>query len=370
MGLLQSISLYLGLSIIIVILLFAAGVILFVLANRKKASMSEVYYDSFDKHDTMEYLKFDEIISSDPKEPLKGAGVMVINQRTFVAALNVVGYNFFTASYDTQVNTINATISLFDSLENPISLRQTVKAINISHNIEVFEKEAARIEKEINEATRDKQILLDDAADYIDTDPDRAESYMDDAQMRQLEIDRKTRQLAEAREMIRYMRRISTDSGDTQKVQTLLYSYVYDNTKFTTQLSKEEIYMQAMSELENTASSLISNLYRCGCTARRCSAEELVDLMRRHMHPATGDDYQISELFHSDLGALFVTSDSLLQTVKEQMEQDAYRARLDEMYEQIHEAEKRMKLQAERADEDRLAKTRAMAQPMIHIETE
>lgn len=48
---------------------------------------------------------------------------MVIDKNTFVSAISVTGYPFFRASYDTQVNTINAFISMMDSLEDPISLK-------------------------------------------------------------------------------------------------------------------------------------------------------------------------------------------------------------------------------------------------------
>ena len=367
MTFLNQVTVYLGLSILLIVLMGVAGVVVFILANRKKKSVFEVYYDSFDRHDSMEYLKFDEIISSDKDEPLKGAGVMVIDQRTFVAALNVTGYNFFSSSYDTQKNTINATISMMDSLEHPISLRQSVKAINISHNIEVFEREASAMETQIRELNNRIQGLIEDSEDYVDSNPELSDEYALEADKLMREMERKNRQLGEAHEMIRYMKDISTDSGDTQKVQTLIFTYKYDTTQFTNQLTKEEIYYQAMIELNSIATSLTSNLFRCGCTARRCTAEELVDMMRRHMHPATSDDVSVEELFHSDIGALFVTSDSLLQVVKEQMTEEAYEKQIEEIYARIEEERKRNTLQSERQEADRMAVTRKMAAKQIHI---
>ncbi len=354
-------------SMVLIVLMFIGIVVIFILSRRKKTSIYEVNYENFERHDSMEYLKFDEIISSDEDEPMKGAGVMVINQRTFVAAISVTGYNFFSASYDTQVNTINAAISLMDSLEHPISLRQTVKAINISHNIEVFEQESVRISEEIDELSRQAKTLLQDAEDYIDKDPQRSEEYVEESEKISKQIERKSRQLNEANEMVRYMHEISTESGDTQKVQNVIFTYQYDNTQFTNQLSKEEIYTQAMMELSSIAASLISSLYRCGCSARRCSAEELVDLMRRHMHPVTGDDDSIEDLFHSDLSSLFVTSDSLFRVVKEQMTEEACKEQIKAYKKKIEEETMRQRLADQRLEEDRLLVTRQIAAKEIRI---
>jgi len=367
MQLLNKISMFMTLSMVMLVLIFIAGAVIFVMVSRKKVSLSEVYYDDFERHDVMEYVKFDEIISSEPEEPLKGAGVMVVDHRTFVGILNVVGYNFFSASYDSQVNTINATISFFDSLESPISLRQSVKAIDITYNIEAHTVEARRLAEEITAISRKIQNLMDDAEDYLDVNPLLAHEYMDQVQVLKAEQERKNRQLGEAEELIRYMNRISTQSGDTQKVQNIVFSYTYDGTQFTSALTKEEVYNEAFNQLENIASSLISSLYRCGCTARRCSAEEIVDLMRRHMHPATGDDYSVQDLFNSSLGALFVTSDSMLQFVKDKMTEDAYRREIEAMNMKIEEAMKVQSLMAERAEAERLAVTEAMVRPDIVI---
>lgn len=367
MAILHTITVYMAVSLVLLILLMIAALAAFVIISRRKSSITEVYYDSFERHDSMEYLKFDEIISSDPKEPLKGAGMMVVNQRTFVGAISVVGYNFFSASYDSQVNTINATISLMDSLETPISLRQTVKAININHNIDEFKIQAERLETEIKKMQMELEDLLIEAEDYLDENPEISRQLLDDAKKVENVIARKRRQHEEASEMINYMTEISTSSGDSQKVQNILFSYTYDGTQFTTQLTKEEIYAQAMQELSNIASSLCSSLYRCGCSARRCSAEELVDLMRRHMHPVTSDDYSVQDLFNSNLGALFVTSDSLLSVVKEQMTEEAYEKKLQAVEAEIAEIEKRNMLLNERAEADRLAATRTMAGSQIHI---
>lgn len=351
---LSKVTTYMLMTLILLLLILIIGVVLFILINRKKTSISEVYYDSFDRHDSLEYMKFDSIISSTPNDPLKGMGIMVVNKRTFVAAVAVTGYNFFTASYDTQVNTINAFISFMDTLEKPISLRQTVKAINISYNIEAHNKEIKRLTDEVSQLQFQIQNLIDDAEDHLDLNPALSDEYMDKAEELKKIMQRKSHQLEEAKEMVAYMKEISIESGDNQKVQHILFSYTYDGTQFTTQLSQEEICLEAITELSSKASSIISHVYRFGGSAKVETAEGLTELNYRHMHPVTSDEVSLKELLDSGIGALFVTSDSLFETIKEQLTKEQLEKRLKIAQQKLAEKEKRTHLMSNRAEQDRL----------------
>lgn len=365
---LSQVTFYMAITLILLLLIFVIGVVLFILINRKKTSISEVYYDSFDRHDSLEYLKYDSIISSQPDEPLGGMGVMVVDKYTFVAAISVTGYNFFTASYDTQVNTINAYISMMDALESPISLRQTVKAINVSYNIDQHNEKVKKITNEIADLEFQIQTLISDAEDYLDINPVLSEEYIDKAEDLKALMQRKQRQLDEAKEMVEYMKSISVESGDNQKVQHILFSYTYDGTKFTTQLTQEEIYLEAITSLSNMASNLISFVYRFGGSAKCETAEGLAELNYRHMHPVTSDEVPLKELLNSDLDALFVTSDSLFETIKEKMTMEALQKKLKIKQQELAEKEKRQMLMSERAEMDRLAALSDAAKTQVVID--
>lgn len=365
MAFLSQVSFYMLVTLILLIFIMVTGFMLFVLINRRKTSISEVNYDTFERRDSLEYLKFDSIISSKPEDPLNGLGVMVVNQRTFVSAIAVTGYNFFSANYDTQVNTINAFISMMDTLERPISLRQTVKAINISYNISEHEKVIGEFEKEIKDLEFQIQNLIDDAEDYLDQNPELSDEYIDQAEELKFIMERKQRQLEEAREMVSYMTAISTDSGDNQKVQHILFSYTYDGSQFTTQLSQDEIYLEAFTELNNMASNLISHVYRFGGSAKPETAEGLVDLNYRHMHPATSDEVPLKELMDSDINALFVTSESLLDVMREKLTTEALDKRLKIAQQNLAEQKKKRILMSERAETDRLDAVKNAAENQV-----
>ena len=183
-------------------------------------------------------------------------------------------------------------------------------------------------------------------------------------------MQRKQRQLDETQEMIDYMTSISVDSGDTKKVQNIVFSYTYDGSQFTTQLSQEEICMEAFTKLTSKASNLISSIYRTGGSAKVETAEGLADLFYRHMHPVTSDEVSIKELLESDLDSLFVTSDSLLDIIREKLTSEQLTEMMNVLQQELAEKEKRQRLMSERAEMDRVEALTEIAKSQISPSTE
>ena len=259
---------------------------------------------------------------------------------------------------------------MMDSLEDPISLRQTVKAIDISHNIDEHKKLVDKFQKEIRDLDFQIQTLIDDAEDYLDENPELSAEYVDRAETLRASMQRKQRQLDETQEMIDYMTSISVDSGDTKKVQNIVFSYTYDGSQFTTQLSQEEICMEAFTKLTSKASNLISSIYRTGGSAKVETAEGLADLFYRHMHPVTSDEVSIKELLESDLDSLFVTSDSLLDIIREKLTSEQLTEMMNVLQQELAEKEKRQRLMSERAEMDRVEALTEIAKSQISPSTE
>ena len=365
-NILSAVQGYLVTAFILFLLIIIVGILLYAMSFRKKHSITEINYDSFNRNDSMDYLKFDKIISSEEgSDYLKGAGAIVVNKRTFVAAVSVVGYNFYSADYETQLSTINAMISFMNSLEFPISLRQTVKQIDISYNIEKHEELAKSFREQITDKEHYIRDLLSEADDNIDENPAFTENCIQKAEDEERVLIRLKHQLSETNALIAYMKSISSESGDMQKVQTILYSYTYDASRFTTFLSEEEIETIAMQELENRASQITSSLFRMGCSGKRCSAMELVDLLRRHTHPLTADDISVQDLFQSELNSLFVTSESILDVVKDKIGMEEYTKQLELWEDRTEELRRSRKLMAEREEEERLNSVTKIAKEQI-----
>lgn len=367
-------QLYIILGFVFFILIMGAVFTLYMLSMKKNPSMSEVNYDYFDREDSLEYVKFDEMISSNKEDILKGAGVIVRNRNTFISAISVVGFNFYSADYYEQEKTIVAMTNLFDTLENPIQFRQTSKAIDISYNINIFEKICEDLRKQILELNAEKDRVLALANDNIDDDK-LSQLYLDQHKKIIEKIQLYDRQYDEAMEMIDYMEEMSDASNNVQQVHNIIFSYDYNANDFTNELSREEIVRTAMNALDSKAASLIQSVVRCGCSAKRCTAEELIDLMRRHTHPITANDSSVKEqLLNTDLTSLFVSSDTLLISAENRLSEEAYLNAQKELLEkraehdlQLDERLKREELGAKKKENEILEKNEEIAKRMMGL---
>lgn len=374
MNFLQSVQLYLILGFFLFVLIMGAVIVLYMLAMKKKSSISEVNYDYFNRKDALEYVKFDEVISSNKKDVLKGAGVIVRNRNTFISAISIVGFNFYSADYYEQEKTIVAMTNLFDTLEYPIQFRQTSKAIDISYNIEIFEKIRENLKKQILELNTEKDRILALANDNID-DEKLAKLYLNQHKKIIEKIQLCDRQYDEATEMIDYMNEMSDASNNVQQVHNIIFSYDYNANDFTNQMPREEIIRTAMNVLDSRAASLIQSVVRCGCSAKRCTAEELIDLLRRHTHPVTANDASVEDrLFNTDLTSLFVSSDTLLISAENRLSEEAYMNAQKELLEkraehdlQLDEALKRQELGAKKKENEILGKNEEIAKSMMGL---
>lgn len=373
MNFFQSAQLYLIIGFFFFVLIVGAVAILYMLSMKKAPSMAEVNYDYFNRKDSLEYVKFDEIISSRKEDILKGAGVIVRNRNTFISAISVVGFNFYSSDYYEQEKTIVAMTNLFDTLEHPVQFRQTSKAIDISYNIGVFEKIREDLRNEILELNSEKDRLLALANDNIDDDA-VSKMYLDQHKKAIDRIHLLDRQYDEASEMIGYMKEMSDASNNVQQIHNIIFSYDYDANQFTNQMPREEIVRTAMNALDSRAASLIQSIVRCGCSARRCTAEELIDLLRRHTHPITANDTSVKEQLDTDLTSLFVSSDTLLISAENRLSEEAYMKAQKELLEkraehdlQLAEELKREDLISQKKANEILNKNEEMAKRMVGL---
>lgn len=364
-NLFHDIQVYLILGMILLLLIAAAGFVLYYLYSRKTKSMSEINYDYFNRKDSLEYCKFDEIISSNPDDFMKGAGAIVRNRNTFIGILQVTGLNFYSASYTEQEHTISAFISLIDALEYRVQFRQTSKAIDISHNIEDFTNILEDLKSQIAETDALMKHYLELSEDNIDNE-ELSASYIAEFDKLASKQEVNNRKAQECQEVINYMEQISSASSDTQQVHNIIYSYDFDETQFTASLTREEIELQALNTLDTRGAALISNLVRCGCSARRLTAGEIVELMRRHLHPVTADENSVDELLNSDLSALYVTSDTLLERIKTRLTDEEYQKRQAIHEQELNEMLKRENLKSRKKENDLLESAEDLVQRTLY----
>ena len=122
----------------------AGGALVFYFLKVRKVSAEEeiINYDNFVRTDSREYCKFDDIFSG-----RTGMGIIHLGNNTYVAGIEVQGYNFAAASADEKQRTMINSIAFFNVLEQPIQMCQTVKAIDISKTLRKSVRTQKRLRK-------------------------------------------------------------------------------------------------------------------------------------------------------------------------------------------------------------------------------
>ena len=361
MQLISTITNYMYLIIIAaVIIIVAVIVIAYYLLKVKKIATTEEHpnYDSFERTDATEYSKFMDIISSNRGGMDSGLGMIHTSENTFVAGIEVSGYNFYGASAEERERTMINMIAFFNTVEAPIQMRQTIKAIDIESNIRSATEDAAKIERKLIDKTEEynqRVAYLND--DFVLSNQevfDNATAVLDKLQK---EIQSLKWQLAEATEVISYMRVISDRDMTMRKINQIMFSYTYNPDEQMEELSKEEIYIKAENELYGRATTLGGAIENCGCSWRVLTADDLVGVLRRHYHPDTADSMKLSELLNSSYSALYVSSDAIKELEKERVGEIEYERQIAEYERQL--AEQR-KLAAKRFHEEQRRVTQSV----------
>ena len=327
---------------LVILMLVVSAIVFYLLRIKKIATEEEILdYSHFERRDASEYAKFNDIVSSGNGQDKNAPGMITLGKNMFIGGIEVTGYNFHSASADERERTMINMIAFFNVVDDSIQVRQTVRAINIKRNIDEVKDNAIRIEKEIISLKNDYNTAADALEDEENiTNDAKYESITATLRRLMRTIRSKEWQLKEAREIVYYMEAVSSASVNMQKVNQIMFSYIYNPDEDIEALSEAEIYLKAERELANKAAIYGGALENCGCSWRQLSADDLTDLLRRHYHPKTVDDIRLDELLNSSYSALYVTSDSLADLERERRGDLEYAKEVQRLMEEDIEKQK------------------------------
>ncbi len=306
--------------------LIIVAVVFYFLKIKKMGTKEEcVNYDKFDRKNSSDYVKFENIISV--KKGIGGSenfGIVIMpGGRTFVSALDIKGYNFQSASADERRRTMINSVAFFNAVENPLQFRQTVKAIDLSYNVNAQFEACKELERRMLDLSEEYEDTLNLEEEYLDI-PELFEA----AEKRVLELQKAINstkyQLREANAVYSYMKTVEGSTGKSRRINQLLFSYTYDPNDYAQELSEEEIYEKAAQELSTKAGIYSSAIENMGCRVRLLSGNEILDLFRRHCHPGTAEDVRVEDLFNSSMNSLFVSSDSIIDLLRKKKGEEEF----------------------------------------------
>lgn len=366
MALINAILFYARLILVvsIVIGILTIGFLYYLIKIKKIAAKEEkIDYSTFRRSDPKEYVKFDNIISDTP-DTLKKAGIIVINSNVFVAALDVtMSDDYATKSASGRQQIMAGAITFWNSIQDSIQLRQNVQAIDMGDTIEKYEKKLEEISEAGMQLQEDYEDTVRQAKEYEDS-AEETVAYEKKIRDLQHQIRAKKHMADEVSEVLRYCKLLSGNK-EAQQANQFVYSYVFNPDEFTVEMTKEEIYNKAISELKLKGEIYTDAYAACGCRCKRLSASDLVLLLRKQLHPYYSDDITMEDIFNSSYNSLFVTSDSLVDIAKERIGEEEYQKRLDELYLKYNERKKTLHDESEKERELMLQEAERVAREQM-----
>lgn len=322
------------------------GIFYLVKVKKIAAREEKIDYSTFRRRDPKDYVKFDTIISDTP-DTLKSAGILVLNANTFVAGLDVtMSDDYATTSPSGRQQIMAGAITFWNSVNAPVQMRQSVQAIDMSDMLDRYEEKLLKASEEGMQLQGDYDETVHEAELHRDNQEDMV-AYERRIRELQQQLTAKKHAVDEIRELLKYSKLISGNK-EAQKVHQFIYSYTYNPDEFTTELTKEEIYNRAISELKLKGNIYAEAYGACGCRCKRISASNMVMLMRKQLHPYYTDDVTMEDIFNSSYNALFVTSDSLVEIEKEKIGEEEYQKRMENLYAKYNEQQNTLKGEAAR----------------------
>lgn len=272
----------------------------FLKVRRTKAEVFDIDYNSFNRKDSLEYVKFDDI-----------QGMLIDKERNrFVSGIKCTGFDYADADSTEQLQAMRGYLNFLNLLgTGSIQFWQTARNVDLDDLIGQYKKELEALQEKRFLLNLDYESLREESEKYLDKEAEYNIYYEKLLQM-QRELLSYGYQCEQIQAQIGYMEAISGEKADPQVDQYYLFDWAYNRLDFTTDLSEDEITETARKKLRGMAESYISALRGAGVKAVMLTDDELLSILRRHMHPVSADLYKMDDVLKSAYDSLAASSKS------------------------------------------------------------
>ena len=335
MNIIEQLNSYMDTIIILsaILLIVIAAVYVYLFRIRKVTAKEEkVNYSTFKRKDSVDFIKFKNIIS-ESGEKEHAMGIVDLGDHTYVGGIDIVGYNYDGASAEEQQHTMINAIALANMIDGPVQFRQSVRAVDLGKNIELFKGYKQKLEMELLDIGEEYNDLVRQIEDLEGSEEqiERLKQLMEQADEKKKEIGAKQWLITECVNLLTFMEVRADRDIDAQKVNQLFYSYHFNPSDYTEELTEEEIDQKALEELRTIGISYADAVSACGCRTNLLTADDFVSLLRQHAAPFGADDMSMEDLANSSYRSLYVTSNSLIELELQKRDEEAYRQKMEEL---------------------------------------
>ena len=354
-------------AIVLVILIVCAALFYFLKIRKVKSSRQTIDYTSLEIDNTLEYVKFEDVVSDKGEFALedmyKDAGMMVVGQHTFISGITVYGFDFYDAAYEEQQSTIAHMIGFTHLIEKPIQIRQTAKAIDMSEQREVFLGTTERLQEELYNLQEDFKLLKERAEDYVD-DPEEFEVTIQKMEELKRKITGTEFELGVSRGLNGYIDKVS-GSENTQRAYTIMFTFEYNPDAYSAEMNENEIRLTALKELEIKARAYISALNNTGARCERMTPGELLEEVHRHYHPITANEMPLKERLEHRMDAFYIDSNTLVEKEIARISEESYNRQMEDYRLFMEEKERKDELRLQRIYRKELERASELAKEEI-----
>lgn len=294
--------------VIMIITIIIGGIFIYWYLKKKKPSSvknEEVDYSNLKRKDSLDYIKFDEIIDD---------MIIADNGNRYIAVIRCRGFDFFSAPSSQRKMAHDGYLGFINLINTPIVCRQYTKNVEMEYTISCYKKAYDKVEKELFFLSEDYNNIL---AEYKQKKSEGIEMDAELAYLNQLEslnksMDNKSWIRDHIADNMDYLDDIVKNSVP-ETVETYTLDWTYEPLIGSKELTKEEIHKKAKRELGRKVNSFIHALSSAGVRAERVRTNELRQMNRRHWHPVTANLYTSSDVENSNFYEDITTSPALTE---------------------------------------------------------
>ncbi|MBR3081287.1 MAG: hypothetical protein IKH06_00370 [Clostridiales bacterium] len=334
------------LMFIIIIGVLAFVIIKVVLKNstgttKGRGELPRHNYAKFDRADSRDYLKFDDIINAG--DPSHGFGLLVDENFTrFTCYLTLQGYDYAMATAEERYSTAMNMKNVIKAIDTTLQIRQDARPADFT----LATQKCNKIISDCNEKLSVLDARLNTLILRLETLSQIKEPTAEDVEAGvqvDEQIEDTKREMAkmswiiDEQEMIKAQYASHTDiTAEKNPERYTLYImdwYYLENEHINRSLTRDEIYKEAINKLWTKSGAFITALSSCGVYARRLSGTEILETLRYHFHPYSAAQIKTEDVIEAhNYKNLFTTSD-FPETMKKEME--AEQREIEEKQEEI-----------------------------------
>ena len=231
-------------------------------------------------------------------------------RKRFVAVLRCTGGDFLRLDPSEQERVQYQYINFWLAQNDRICYRQYGEDIDLSGTVDMYVKARDGLEADLFNYVEDRKALKK-RFDACEDGPDRLEIA---GALRSLDRNIKAYRwrLIHLDDQIEHIGKISGPAAGRQRmIQTYVVSWTPDAGITGPQLTDEEVFEKAQTELDKLCRDKARLLSDAGAVAQRCRTEELVDMCRCFYRPLSGNRFGTEVLTETSFFDDIVTAESV-----------------------------------------------------------